>query len=258
MVNFVNVILLAAAAVTVSAEEAPAAPAAANTEFRKSFPKPSGIATPLRSPMKIAAGQSFDGKMQLYDRSSDTCKGQSEGGDDDAVFILAEGATLSNVVIGPKNGEGVHCMGTCTINNVWWTKVCEDALTLKQKSGISYVNGGGAKGAKDKVIQHNGGGTIKVKNFYAEDIGKLYRSCGNCAPTVKNRHSEFTNVYVNGGKIIAGVNGNFGDTTKITGSCIKGGAVCNLFKGVSKGKEPSKTASVPDGKTCSTAGPSTC
>lgn len=96
------------------------------------------------------------------------------------MFILQPGATLSNVIIGAGQAEGVHCRGTCTLNNVWWADVCEDALTLEQPSGTSYVNGGGAFKADDKIIQFNGRGTIKVKNFYANDYGKLVRSCGNC------------------------------------------------------------------------------
>jgi hypothetical protein len=59
------------------------------------------------------------------------------------MFVLQEGAILSNAIIGPNNGEGVHCLGTCTLNNIWWVDVCEDAATFKQKSGTSYVNGGG-------------------------------------------------------------------------------------------------------------------
>lgn len=125
------------------------------------------------------------------------------------MFLLAEGATLSNAIIGPNNGEGVHCLGTCTLNNIWWVDVCEDAATFKQKSGTSYVNGGGAKGAEDKVLQHNGAGTVAVKNFYAENIGKLYRSCGNCG-TQYARKSTFDNIKIKTGKLVAGVNGNLG------------------------------------------------
>jgi hypothetical protein len=124
-------------------------------------------------------------------------------------FVLQDGATISNVIIGPNNGEGIHCLGSCTLNNVWWTDVCEDAATFKQKSGTSYVNGGGARKADDKVLQHNGGGTLAVKNFYAEDIGKLYRSCGNCG-TQYARKSTFDNIRLNGADVLAGVNGNLG------------------------------------------------
>jgi hypothetical protein len=142
-------------------------------------------------------------------RIASTCNDQAEGGDADAVFVLKDGAVLSNVIIGPNNGEGVHCLGACTLNNVWWVDVCEDAATFKQSSGTSYVNGGGARKASDKVLQHNGGGTVAVKNFYAEDIGKLYRSCGNCEKQYA-RKSTFDNVKVKGGSVVAGINGNLG------------------------------------------------
>jgi hypothetical protein len=107
-----------------------------------------------------------DLRTLLTDKPASTCFEQAEGGDADAVFLLKDGATLSNVIIGPNNGEGIHCLGSCTLNNVWWQDVCEDAATFKQTSGTSYVNGGGARGASDKVFQHNGGGTLMVKNFY--------------------------------------------------------------------------------------------
>ncbi|KAF2654953.1 polysaccharide lyase family 3 protein [Lophiostoma macrostomum CBS 122681] len=229
-----------------------AAAATTNTNLQSVFPSPSGT-TALAAVRTITAGQSLDGGMKQWDRSPSTCNEQAEGGDSDAVFLLADGATLSNVIIGPNNGEGVHCLGTCTLNNVWWTDVCEDAATFKQKSGTSYVNGGGARNADDKVLQHNGAGTVAVKNFYAENVGKLYRSCGNCG-TQYARASTFDNVKVVGGDVVAGVNGNLGDTTSVKNSCLLSGTeACWLYKGVTSG-EPSKTASVADGKTCATSG----
>lgn len=38
--------------------------------------------------------------MYQWDRSPSTCSEQAEGGDADAVFILQNGAVLSNVIIG--------------------------------------------------------------------------------------------------------------------------------------------------------------
>src|SRR4051794_39811025 len=61
-----------------------------------------------------------------------------------------------NVVIGANQAEGIHCLGPCNIYNVWFEDVCEDAITIKQTSGTSNIVGGGAKGASDKVVQHNG------------------------------------------------------------------------------------------------------
>ncbi|CCC05581.1 hypothetical protein SMACR_03570 [Sordaria macrospora] len=226
-----------------------ASAATTNTNLQTTFPKPSGT-TNLAAVKTVAAGGSLDGGMYQWDRSPSTCNDQSEGGDADAVFILEDGATLSNVVIGPNNGEGVHCLGKCTLNNVWWTNVCEDAATFKQSSGTSYVNGGGARGAEDKVFQHNGGGTVAVKNFYATDIGKLYRSCGNCA-TQHARSSTFTNVRVEGAKVVAGVNANYGDTTTIKNSCLKDSSICWIYQGTSNNsKEPTKIGSGPSGTAC--------
>lgn len=94
-----------------------ASAATTNTNLQTTFPKPSGT-TNLAAVKTVAAGGSLDGGMYQWDRSPSTCNDQSEGGDKDAVFILEDGATLSNVVIGPNNGEGVHCLGKCTLNNV--------------------------------------------------------------------------------------------------------------------------------------------
>lgn len=94
-----------------------AALAATNTNLQTAFPASSGT-TALAAVKTIAAGQSFDGSMKQWDRSPSTCNDQAEGGDADAVFLLEDGAVLSNVIIGPNNGEGVHCKGTCTLNNV--------------------------------------------------------------------------------------------------------------------------------------------
>ncbi|KAJ3950817.1 hypothetical protein N0V92_012786 [Colletotrichum tropicale] len=217
--------------------------------LKTTFPTPKGSQN-IAAVKTIAAGQSFDGGMQLWDRSPSTCKGQTEGGNKDAVFILEEGATISNVVIGPNNGEGIHCLGSCTINNVWFQDVCEDAITFKQTSGTSFVNGGGAQNADDKVLQHNGGGTVAVKDFYCKSCSKMYRSCGNCKSQTA-RHATFENVRLDGGKVLAAVNGNLGDGVDIKNSCVLGGAeVCEMFEGNSSGGEPKLTGKGPDGKVC--------
>ncbi|EGZ21968.1 hypothetical protein PHYSODRAFT_329854 [Phytophthora sojae] len=131
----------------------------------------------------VKAGEVFDGKMQTYERSDVSCEGQTESGADTAVFKMEPGATLKNVIIGKNQMEGVHCdKHDCTIENVWWDDVCEDALSVKggTASSVTTVTGGGARSADDKVIQHNGYGTVKIDGFYGEDISKLYRSCGTC------------------------------------------------------------------------------
>ncbi|PYH89750.1 pectate lyase [Aspergillus ellipticus CBS 707.79] len=214
------------------------------------LPASSGSST-LSAVRTIAAGETFDGGMVMYDRGV-SCTGQEEGGDSDAVFEIEEGGTLSNVIIGPNQMEGVHCFGSCTLNNVWWSAVCEDAFTIKEQDDgeTTTITGGGAFDAEDKVLQHNGGGTLQVSGFYVENFGKLYRSCGNCDDMLA-RHVVMDDVYAVEGKEIAGINANYGDTatlSSITVSDVKD--VCVTFEGNSNGDEPEQSGAGPDGTSC--------
>lgn len=112
-----------------------------------SIPASSGSSA-LSAVQTIAAGESFDGGMVMFDRGVD-CSGQSEGGDSDAVFEIENGGSISNVIIGPNQVEGIHCFGSCTLTNVWWTAVCEDAFTIKEQGDgeTTTITGGGAEGA---------------------------------------------------------------------------------------------------------------
>lgn len=180
-----------------------------STTSRGSIPASSGSSA-LSAVQTIAAGESFDGGMFVFDRGVD-CTGQAEGGDSDAVFQIENGGSLSNVIIGPNQIEGVHCQGACTLTNVWWSAVCEDAFTIKnQEAGeTTKITGGGAFGAEDKVLQHNGGGTLAVSGFTVDNFGKLYRSCGNC-DTMYERHVTMDDITATEGKELAGINPNYG------------------------------------------------
>ncbi|KIY72991.1 polysaccharide lyase family 3 protein [Cylindrobasidium torrendii FP15055 ss-10] len=191
--------------------------------------------------IEVKAGKTFDGTWARYDRGSGACGGQKEGDYKDAVFYLHEGATLKNVIIGKNQAEGVHCTGHCTLEYVWFEDVCEDAITIKNdKAGKeSWIIGGGAYHASDKVIQHNGCGTVNIINFYVEDYGKLYRSCGNCKTQCKR------NVYIEGvtaknGGELAGINSNYGDTATLKNVCTDAKHPCTMYKGCAGGCEPTK------------------
>lgn len=116
-----------------------------------------------------------------------------------------------------------------------------DALTIKQTSGTSYIIGGGAFKASDKIIQHNGGGTVSIKDFYAEDFGKVYRSCGNCGTQYK-RTVTMSGVWAVNGDLLAGINSNYGDTATISGSTCADDVedICAWYQGNDDGDEPTK------------------
>ncbi|KAH7335938.1 pectate lyase [Rhizoctonia solani] len=205
-----------------------------------SFPNPSSSSDVVFSSARaVKASEPFDGKNLRYSRGV-KCGGQKEGGTKDAVFILESGATISNVVIGANQNEGIHCQGPCTIRNVWFEDVCEDAITIRQSSGTSTITGGGAKNAADKVVQHNGGGLVKIDSYCVQDFGKLYRSCGNCGTQVK-REVQISNVIARNGKLLAGVNTNYGDVATIntkSNSYTSLTSVCDTFEGNNSSKEP--------------------
>ncbi|KAF9005047.1 pectate lyase-domain-containing protein [Cyathus striatus] len=190
---------------------------------------------------------SFDGKMVKYDRkgSSGACEEQTETGEEDAVFILESGASISNVIIGQDQAEGIHCRGPCTVTNVWWEDVCErlDAITIKQTGSgdVSTINGGGAFNAEDKIAQRCR--RVVISNFFASNFGKLYRACGNCE-TSHERHVTVNNVCLKSGSEGVGINSNFGDTATLSNVKTNGKPsstnVCCTYKGVGKGSEPPK------------------
>ncbi|KAF9882306.1 pectate lyase [Colletotrichum karsti] len=224
---------------------------AAPSGVTKTLPQSSGT---VETDAAIPVSGEFDGGMKLYDRVPAVCQEQTETGEDDAMFILEDGATLSNVILGPGQAEGVHCKGSCTLINVWHSDVCEDAVTLKQTSGTSNIIGGGAFKASDKVVQFNGRGTVSIKDFYVEDFGKLVRNCGNCKDNGGPRNIVIENVVAVDGGVLCGINTNYEDTCAIANSCHSDGKSCDRYEGNSSGAEPTKIGSGPDGEFCTVTG----
>ncbi|KAG8166310.1 hypothetical protein KVR01_001999 [Diaporthe batatas] len=219
------------------------------------FPAAAGESA-AASPILVPAGASYDGGMKRFSRNPDTCQEQTETDEAAAMFILEDGAKISNAILSKAQAEGIHCRGACTIQNVWWEDVCEDAATFKQAAGsTSYVIGGGARGASDKIFQFNGRGTVSIKNFYAEDYGKVVRSCGDCTANGGPRNVILDNVVAKDGGVLCGINSNYGDTCRISNSCQDSGKSCDRYKGVVKGEgSTSKIGSGPDDVSCFVSG----
>jgi hypothetical protein len=176
-----------------------------------------------------------------------------------AIFDLADGARLSNVILGDPAADGIHCNGACTLENVWWERVGEDAATFRgtDDGQVMLIDGGGASGARDKVFQHNGRGTMVIKNFYVENFGKLYRSCGNCKTQFKRAVIVENVTAVTGprSKALVGVNENYGDVAEFRGkSRVFDNAgklkVCLRYEGNASGAEPKVIGDGPDATTC--------
>ncbi|KAF4027669.1 Pectate lyase [Phytophthora infestans] len=173
-------------------------------------------------PYVVKKGEVYDGKMKTFQRSNVKCAGQRESGWQTAVFRVEPGGTLKNVIIGQDQMEGVHCeQSGCTIENV------------------------------DKVIQHNGYGTVSIEGFYVEDFGKLYRSCGTCG--YKGLKVNVKNVYAVDGRVsVVTVNENWGDQATLENIKIKGKKinVCSWSDGTTSGGEPEEAGAGPKGNVC--------
>ena len=204
----------------------------------------------------ISVSGTYDGKLTKFYGSGDLGT-SSQDEDQGPIFELADGATLKNVIIGTPAADGVHCLGSCTLQNVWWLDVGEDAASFKGKSSsaVYTVYGGGAKNADDKVLQFNGAGKLVVTKFQVENFGKLVRSCGNCKTQYK-RTVVINDVDVTApGKAIVGVNSNYGDTAslrkvRIHGDTKKKIKTCVRYKGNNTGKEPTELGTGADGTSC--------
>ena len=228
------------------------APAAAPSSNLCTWPTATGSQS-VSSTINVSG--TYDGGMKRFTGSGTLGgSGQTEG--QGPLFQIANGGTLTNVIIGNPAADGVHCSGSCTLRNVWWEDVGEDAATLlgSSSSQVMTIDTGGAKAATDKVFQHNGPGTMIIRNFCAQDFGKLYRSCGNCS-TQYTRHVEIDNIDDHAEARAARgrqrelqrhreVHAHHDPRTPARAR------ICDRYTGNSTGAEPTKIGSGADGTNC--------
>ncbi|KAM0334293.1 hypothetical protein ACHAQA_001315 [Verticillium albo-atrum] len=196
------------------------------------IPTRSGNIISLPQPSVITGSRDF--KNQEFDRGQ-SCEGGPDVGVPGSVFVLENGASISNVIIGARQVEGIHCRGACTLTNVWFRDVCEAGVAALGNGNV-LIQGGGAQNAVDKVIQHNGKGTVTVDGFTVVNSGKLYRACGECSNNPGVRNVVVKNVKAFGQKAeLVGINSNYGDVATITNSCGTSKKVCQEYRGVVKG-----------------------
>ncbi|SFF13964.1 Pectate lyase [Paenibacillus algorifonticola] len=193
-------------------------------------PAPVFAAEVVNATIPVPKNTTYDGKGKVFVANPNTLGDGSQEEGQKPLFRLEAGATLKNVIIGAPAADGVHCYGNCNIENVTWQDVGEDALTLKS-SGTVNITGGGAYKAYDKVFQMNAAGTINIKNFKANDIGKLVRQLGGSTFTV---HMTVTGSDISKVKDSILRTDASSSTAKITNTRYSN--VPTLFKGFASGK----------------------
>jgi hypothetical protein len=190
---------------------------------------PTATGSPVNISGTRAVSGTYDGQGALHEGNLEDCTGDDGQDSTEPMFEVADGGTIRNVIMGNRVGDGIHCLGSCTIENVWFANVCDDAITMHGGSGKTMtVRNSGFKRARDKTIQHNGtGSTVNVEDVYIETAGKLYRSCGDgCSGGA--RSANFTNIYAVGIDQLAGISTN--DTATFSNICTyRTGAICTTY-----------------------------
>ncbi|MBX8516385.1 pectate lyase [Pseudomonas cichorii] len=163
----------------------PAGTGSAGSSTPVSFPTASGSPTVVNETIKVGPGEVFDGQGKTFTAGPSLGDGgQGEG--QKPIFELAEGATLKNVTFGENAADGVHVRAgnekAVNVDNVHWTNVGEDALTVKGEGGAKVTNlnitNSSAQGANDKIFQLNADANVTVDNFKAKDFGTFMRTNG--------------------------------------------------------------------------------
>src|SRR5450432_4433240 len=218
------------------------------------WPTATGTPVSISGTQTVAAGTTYDGKMALHNGSGSgdftkDCSGSGTAGQGTTkpLFQLEEGATIQNVIVGNHGADGIHCVGTCTIKNVWFNYVCDDEVTaMEGASGTVTIDGGGAKNAHDKLFQDNSHGKFVIQNFYGERLGKMYRACGAggaCGTTQGN--VTLTNVTAVGVDQIVGVTQGRDKATLSKICTFQTPTICDMYD-----SSDNAITDGPDGTTC--------
>lgn len=64
-------------------------------------------------------------------------------------------------------------------DEIRWLTMTLDAISALGNGDV-LIEGGGATNGQDKIVQHNGRGTVTIRGGTYTNSGKLYRSCGDC------------------------------------------------------------------------------
>jgi hypothetical protein len=76
------------------------------------IPTPVGDITSLPEPSIITGSEDYGNRE--FDRGQ-PCDSDEDTGSENAVFVLEDGASISNVIIGADSLEGVHCKGSFSL-----------------------------------------------------------------------------------------------------------------------------------------------
>ncbi len=136
----------------------------------------SGGSTVNVSATIVVSSGTYDGGCKVFNATSALGDG-SQSESQKPVFRVENGATLKNVVLGNNAADGIHFYNGGTIDNIRWTNVGEDAMTIKSSGTVNVKKISGYAGS-DKFIQVNAASTLNVSNCVVDSMGKFLRQNG--------------------------------------------------------------------------------
>ncbi len=128
----------------------------------------------VNSTIVVKSGETYDGGCKRFKAGSSLGDGSQDEGQD-PVFVLEDGATIKNVVLGFPAADGIHTEGDANLYNIHWEDIGEDALTV-EGSGTVVLDGGSAYKGADKTFQINAGQHLQGLEFQGQRCGQVHPS----------------------------------------------------------------------------------
>jgi pectate lyase C len=149
-----------------------------------------GNTTVVSSTIRVEDGGTFDGGCNTYTAGSELGDGSQDEGQD-PIFRVGPGL-IRNVYIGSNGADGIHTRNGGDVENIHWSDVGEDAMTIKSPTDGATVTARNIEGysASDKFLQANDDGTWIIDNCIVKNAGKFLRQNGG---TTFPLHVEVSN-----------------------------------------------------------------
>ena len=149
-----------------------------------------GSSTTVTATIRVEDGGTFDGGCNTYTGGGDLGDG-SQSESQDPIFRVGPGL-VRNVYIGSNGADGIHSRNGGDVDNVLWSDVGEDAMTIKDPTNGASVYANNIEGydSADKFLQANDDATWTVDNCRVDNAGKFIRQNGG---TTFPLHIEVSN-----------------------------------------------------------------
>lgn len=137
-----------------------------------------GSTTTVTATIRVEDGGTFDGGCRTYNGGGALGDGSQDEGQD-PIFRVGPGL-IRNVYIGSNGADGIHTRNGGDVDNIHWSDVGEDAMTIKDPTNGNSVSSNNLEGynSADKFLQANDDATWTVNGCRVDNAGKFLRQNG--------------------------------------------------------------------------------